>query len=110
MSIPQPGKETKEIKAPATKKEGVAPKTVGETPKTKIHTNSVELGSDSMINVGDDAPEVDVEKELAAPVTEKSILVVATARGYYGHMRREPGDQFHIKHQGHLGSWMKRVK
>lgn len=120
MSLPQPGSKKvqtqagtkssmnphKSAKTPDLTSKKVPP-TVGRASKSKVHsndkgmtTNDTKLGEDSM---------VDVEQELAAPITENSILVVATAKGYYGNLRREPGEKFYVENAEHLGSWMEVI-
>lgn len=97
--LPQPNKK-KTVSATSTEaadKEVKFPSTVGKAKPAKVHTNSVDIEGEAMI---------DVEAELTAPITDKSILVVATDKGYYGHLRREPGDKFYIENEEHLGSWM----
>ena len=46
----------------------------------------------------------------AKPATKSSeIDVVAVSSGFYGNERKEAGDEFTIKSEKDLGSWMKKA-
>lgn len=37
------------------------------------------------------------------------VKVTANRQGYYGNVIRNPGDEFHVEHEDHLGDWMTKV-
>lgn len=120
MSLPQPGSKKVQTQA-GTKNSGnphkspktpdmtskKVPPTVGSPRKEKSHSNDKSLTNDTKL--GEDSM-IDVEVELSAPITEESIFVAATDKGYYGNLRREPGDQFYIECEEHFSeNWMVRL-
>lgn len=78
---------------------------------SEVSPSSAEGSTPSGVELSEDVPEIVNLTNKSANVSEvrstpkKGIRVVATEKGFYNQLRREPGQEFNIKSEEDFGEW-----